>query len=136
MSEAFGFDVPPQSPPPLPHQPSPYHGTIGNVATIGFATLGLLILLLILFSGRGPLLTERMTLPQTGQVQSATFGPITLDGAYQAVSIKARAHALDNAWVDLAYALVDRPPQVSYQAFVLSQPPSGRASAGSWTEGE
>src|SRR3546814_20227758 len=88
MSEAFWVDVPPRSRPPLPHQPSPYHGTIGKVATIGFATLGLLILLLLLFSGRGPLLTERMTLPQTGQVQSTTFGPITLAAAYQAGSTK------------------------------------------------
>src|SRR3546814_15062090 len=133
MSEAFGFDVPPQSPPPLPHQPSPYHGTIGNVATIGFATLGLLILLLILFSGRGPLLTERMTLPQTGQVQSATFGPITLDGAYQAVSIKARDPAPDTAWVDLDYALVDRRTQVSYPAFGVADSYSARGSPWSTT---
>src|SRR3546814_6342974 len=77
-----------------------------------------------------------MTLPQTGQVQSATFGPITLDGAYQAVSIKARAPALDNAWVDLDYALVDRRTQVSYQAFGVAERYSGRDSEGSWTEGD
>src|SRR3546814_20932275 len=78
MSEAFGVDVPPRSRPPLPHQPSPYHGTIGKVATIGFATLGILITMLILFSVRGPLLTERMTLTQTGQERSEKRGVVNL----------------------------------------------------------
>lgn len=136
MEAAFGVDEPPRSSPPLPHQPSPYHGSIGKVAALGFGAIGLLVILFIIFSGGGTLLREEMTLPQNGQFQSATFGPVTLDDAYQAVSIQARAPALDNAWVDLDYALVNRATQVSYQAYGLAERYSGRDSEGSWTEGD
>ena len=43
---------------------------------------------------------------------------------------------LDNAWVDLDYALVNRQTQESYQAYGLAERYSGSDSEGPWTEGD
>jgi hypothetical protein len=69
------------------------------------------------------------------ETRTETLGPITLTRPHQAVAIRARASWLDNAWVDLDYALVDRRTQASWQAYGLAERYSGRDSDGNWTEG-
>jgi hypothetical protein len=135
MRDAFGVGPSPESWPPLPHQPSPYARDGGRMLKLGAAAVLLVLLLLAFFSGGPTLLRE--TLPYTlgGPQRSATLGPVTLTRPWQLVAIKARAPELDNSWVDLDYALVERTSQQAYEAWGVAERYSGRDSDGAWTEG-
>jgi hypothetical protein len=135
MKAAFGIDPPSDPWPPLPHQVSPYGAELGRVAKLGFAA-AFLILLLLIFVGSGSTLL-RGTIPYAldGASRSATLGPITVTKPYQLVSIRAHAPSLDNSWIDIDYALVDRKTQTSFEAYGAAERYSGRDSDGAWTEG-
>jgi len=139
MAEAFGVDEPrkwrPGGPPPLPHQPSPYAGsasTLGKLALLGIVAL--FVLTLIFGGSRNEREFEFSVTPGGGEV-SRTYGPVSFDRPWQAVTIKAQASGLENAWVDLDYALVDRKSQTTYAAYAIAERYSGRDSDGAWTEG-
>jgi hypothetical protein len=135
IRKAFAVDAPRKPWPPLPHQPSPYAGEGRRLGLVA-AAAGALILLLLMFMGGGPTLL-RQTLPFAfdGVAREATLGPVTLTRPYQLVAVRARAPALENAWLDLDYALVDRKTQASFEAYGLAERYSGRDSDGDWTEG-
>jgi hypothetical protein len=135
MRSAFGVE-PPQSPwPPLPHQPPPFAGEASRMTKIGGGT-GVFLFLLFLLIGGGPRLAETI-LPFTvgAGERTATVGPLTLTRPWQFVSIRARVPTLDNSWLDLDYALVDRKSQQSFEAYGVAERYSGRDSDGPWTEG-
>jgi len=67
---------------------------------------------------------------------SATVGPVVFDRPYQAVTIRARAPMLENAWIDLDYALVNRKTQESFEAYAAAERYSGNDEGESWTEGD
>jgi hypothetical protein len=135
IREAFAVDAPRNPWPPLPHQPSPYSADIKRLALTGIAA-AFFILLLVIFMGYGPaVLRGSVPYQLDGTERSATLGPITVTRPYQLIAIDAKAPALENAWIDLDYALVDRKTQASYEAYGLAERYSGRDSDGNWSEG-
>lgn len=135
IEAAFGVTAPRNPWPPLPHQPSPYSKTLKTGFKIALGALAFLLLLTALFSG-GPTLLQRIVpLSLAGQNQNVTLGPIVLTRPYQLVSIRASAPRIENAWVDIDYALVNRATQASYEAYGIAERYSGSDSDGLWTEG-
>lgn len=136
VKQAFGAELyAPAGSPPMPHQPSPYAGMIKPALRFAMLAVAALIVLTVLFGGSRQVLSESITLQPDAAGRSATIGPITLTRSWQAVTIDANAPALDNAWVDLDYSLVDRKTQQSYDAYGLAERYSGYDSDGSWSEG-
>jgi hypothetical protein len=135
IEAAFGVQAPRKPWPPLPHQPSPHRDTLRTAAKLGFAAAALLLLAAIVFGGERTLFSGSVPARVGEGARSATIGPITLTRPHQAVTIRARAPWLDNAWIDLDYALVDRRTQAAWQAYGVAERYSGRDSDGSWTEG-
>jgi hypothetical protein len=136
MERAFGVQVWRNPWPPLPHQPSPYLGLIRTGTKIGLGALLLLFAATFIFGGGSRILAQgSVPLVLDSKPNSVTLGPINVDRRYQIVAIRASAPYLDQAWVDLEYALVDRATQVSYQAYDVAERYSGRDSDGDWTEG-
>ncbi|WP_165356436.1 DUF4178 domain-containing protein [Sphingosinicella sp. BN140058] len=135
IRDAFGVRAPRNPWPPLPHQPSPYVGDMKKLVWIGVGA-ALFVSLLLILMGTGPVLF-RGTLPYAldGTSRTATLGPVTVTRPHQLIAIDAEAPGLENAWVDLDYALVDRKTQASYEAYGLAERYSGRDSDGDWTEG-
>jgi hypothetical protein len=135
MGKAFGVAPPPHDWPPLPHQVSPYAQDLKRLGKF-FLAAAALILVLGFMLGAGPtLFRSTLALQIDGQSRSATLGPVTLTRPRQIVTIRASAPGLENSWVDIDYALVDRKTQASYEAYGLAERYSGRDSDGAWTEG-
>lgn len=135
IGDAFGVESPRNPWPPLPHQVSPYAGEAKWIAMIG-AGISVFLILLYFVMGSAPKLTDA-ALPFTigAGERTATVGPVTLTRPWQLVSIRASAPGLDNSWLDLDYALVDRKTQTSYEAYGAAERYSGRDSDGAWSEG-
>ena len=132
---AFGVRAPRNPWPPLPHQPSPYPATLRTGFKFALGGLALLLVLTFLFSGGPTLFRGTVPLALDGRENSVTLGPVVVNRPYQLVRVRATAPRLENAWVDLDYALVNRQTQESYEAYGLAERYSGRDSDGQWTEG-
>ncbi|WP_158266459.1 DUF4178 domain-containing protein [Allosphingosinicella deserti] len=132
---AFGVRPPRKPWPPLPHQPSPYAGDMKKLVWTGVGTALFVFLLLVVMGSGSTLLRGNLPYALDGTSRTATLGPITATRPYQAIAINAHVPQLDNAWVDLDYALVDRKTQASYEAYGLAERYSGRDSDGDWSEG-
>jgi hypothetical protein len=135
IGDAFGVRAPRNPWPPLPHQPSPYVGEIKKLFRTGFAAAIFILLLLVVMGSGSTLLRGTLAYSLDGVTRNATLGPITVTRPYQLIAIDADARALENAWIDLDYALVDRKTQASYEAYGLAERYSGRDSDGTWSEG-
>lgn len=139
IAEAFAVEPPPPwragGPPPLPHQPSPYNGTARSFGLFAAIAAVALIVASMIFGGSGPRQSFDMVLTPGAGSRSATFGPVAFNRASQAVTIRAQAPSLSNAWVDIDYTLVDRRSQTAYQAAAVAERYSGRDSDGDWAEG-
>lgn len=135
IEQAFGVTAPRNPWPPLPHQPSPYSGRLRTGFKIALGAF-FFLLVLALFFGDGPtLLKADLPVALDGREHSTTLGPVVLNRPYQLVTVNSRAPFLDNGWIDLEYALVDRATQTSYQAYGAAERYSGYDSDGSWNEG-
>ncbi|AJR23096.1 DUF4178 domain-containing protein [Sphingobium sp. YBL2] len=134
------FDVPP--PPrwmpgmtPLAHQPSPYARRIREWLPIGAIAFMALLVLLTLFG--------RTTQPQTfgfpvtpdGAQVSQSFGPIIVPVGRQAMTVETLTSNVEQGWVDIDIAFVNRKTQESYEAYALNEHYSGYDADGSWAEG-
>lgn len=135
IRRAFGVTPPFHPWPPLPHQPSPYRGVMRIGARIGIGALVLMFLLTLFLSGGPTMLEGAVPVALDGQARSQTIGPVTFTRPYQLVSIRAFAPSLENGWVDIDYALVNRATQESYEAYGVAERYSGSDSDGPWTEG-
>ncbi len=135
IEQAFGVTAPRNPWPPLPHQPSPYGPRLRTGFKVALAALVFLALVTILFSGGPTLYKTNFPVDLDGREHSTTLGPVTVTRPYQLVSIRASAPRIDNGWIDLDYALVDRRTQTSYTAYGLAERYSGSDSEGYWTEG-
>lgn len=135
VSAAFRVGPPPKSSPPLPHQPSPHARTLRSFGKAAAATLVVLFLVMFLFAGNPVLLKREVTIRTDGQDQSITLGPIALTRAYQALTVRAEAPGLDNAWVEFGYGLVDRRSGTAYEAADIAESYSGSDADGPWREG-
>jgi hypothetical protein len=136
IEQAFGVKAPRNPWPPLPHQPSPYRKPLKTGFKLALVATGFLFLLTILFSGGPTLLRQSVPLTLDGRERTVTLGPVTVNRPYQLVRLSARAPSLENAWVDIDYALVNRQTQESYVAYGLAERYSGSDSDGPWTEGD
>ena len=138
-ASAFGLSPPrpwrPGGAPPPAHQGSPYGGGGRRAGRGGLGALAALVAILILFGGSGAKQSYRLAVRTDGPGASATIGPVTLSRAWQAVTIRADAPGIDNAWIDLDYALVDRKTQQRYEAYGVAEHYSGSDSDGPWSEG-
>ncbi|MBX9813712.1 MAG: DUF4178 domain-containing protein [Sphingomonas sp.] len=132
---AFGVEAPRNPWPPLPHQPSPYRRAIAPMGWIAGLAVLFMLIAAVAFSGGRSLARATLPIAADGREQSATIGPITLNAPWQKVTIRARVPALDNGWVELDYALVDRKTQARYEAGAAAEQYHGVDSDGSWSEG-
>ena len=135
IKAAFAVDAPRDPWPPLPHQPSPYRGAIAPMGWIAALALLFMLIAAIAFSGERTLARTTLPIAADGRDQSATIGPITLNSPWQKVVIRAEVPQVDNGWVDLDYALVDRKTQARYEAGGAAEQYHGRDNDGSWSEG-
>ncbi|MBC7985573.1 MAG: DUF4178 domain-containing protein, partial [Sphingomonadaceae bacterium] len=135
VTDAFGIPPRPKGGTPLPHEPSPHRATAGMVGKFALLAIGALILISFLFGGTSNPESTTISLATDEREQSATIGPVELDRPYQAVTVTARAPGIDNSWVDLSYALVDRETGDTYEANNVVEAYSGTDSEGSWSEG-
>ncbi|MDQ8754619.1 DUF4178 domain-containing protein [Sphingosinicella sp. LHD-64] len=135
IEQAFGVRAPRDPWPPLPHQPSPYRGVMKVGARIALIAVGVMFLLTLLMSGGPSLFEGYVPVELDRRAQNVTAGPIEATRPYQLISIEAWAPNLENGWIDLDYALVNRATQESYEAYGVAERYSGRDSDGAWSEG-
>lgn len=121
---------------PSPHERSPYGVLLLQAVVVAFVALVAMLLMSMGGSGRERLVSQRIEAPMDAGSRSTVIGPITLAQRYNRVTIGADAMALDNAWVDLDYALVDRRTQDSFDSWATAERYSGRDSEGPWSEGD
>lgn len=121
--------------PPLPHQPSPHRGFLRSAWKVALLALVLIFGVMIAFSGEKWVTAGTFAIASDGSEKSVTLGPVTFDRPYQRVEIDADVPQLENGWVDLDYALVNRATQQSYTAYGAAERYSGSDSDGPWTEG-
>lgn len=135
---AFDVAPPPMWMPgmtPLAHQPSPYARRIRGWWPIAALSFLALLLLLTLFGRAMQPQTFAVTAIPDGPAVSQTFGPIVLPLGRQAMTVKATTPGVEQGWVDVDVAFVDRKTQDSYDAYALNEQYSGRDSDGYWSEG-
>jgi len=140
MVAAFCVQPPPEwypgGPPPLAHQPSPFARTARVALKLALAGFAALFLIFLMFGGTNRRQSFEFAVDTASGASSATVGPVVFDRPYQAVTIRARAPMLENAWIDLDYALVNRKTQESFEAYAAAERYSGNDGGESWTEGD
>jgi hypothetical protein len=135
VSAAFGIKAA-NGWPPLPHQPSPWgKGLVGMIA-MGAITCFAMFVLVLSFGSTGDRVEQQFSLAMGKPDQTIPIGSLTINRAYQAVTIEASAEPLDNAWVDLEYSLANRATQKSIDASGVLEAYSGSDSDGPWSEGD
>ena len=122
--------------PPLPHQPSPWGKGLFSMIAMGAIACFLMVVLVISFGRSGDRVEQQFLLGMDKPDQTVAIGTLSINRAYQAVTIKAEAQPLDNAWVDLQYSLVNQATQQSIDATGVLEAYSGTDSDGAWSEGD
>ncbi|MES2445074.1 MAG: DUF4178 domain-containing protein [Pseudomonadota bacterium] len=135
MQAAFGVRPPVDSWPPLPHQPSPHAAWLKSAWPVGVIALALMLVVMIVFGGESRTVAGSFAIASDEREQSVTLGPLNFDRAWQRVEISAEVPRLENGWLDLDYALVNRANQQAYTAYGAAERYSGSDSDGPWTEG-
>ena len=138
IRQAFDVPRPPRWMPgmtPLAHQPSPYARRIRDWLPIGaIAFMALLVLFVLLGRTMQPQTFGFPVTPDGVQV-SQSFGPIIVPAGRQAMTVETLTSNVEQGWVDIDIAFVDRKTQDSYEAYALNEHYSGYDSDGSWAEG-
>jgi hypothetical protein len=131
VERAFGLE-----PPEMPA--SRHHGSReAPLAKTLIALIATVIMLFISVIGPGEqqvINTDLMPVPD-GPVLTETIGVVSLQRRRSIVAVTTRAD-LDNAWVDLDVALVDRKTQERFEAYTVVERYSGTDSDGRWSEGD
>jgi hypothetical protein len=119
-----------------PHQPCPATQTLGFIKRYvwGALVLALVLQIATLFVARSQAILIGSYEPAAGRGQKAVFGPVHLDARRSLNEITAAA-PLNNSWVDLDYALVNKDTGESYEFGSGFEFYSGADSDGAWTEG-
>jgi hypothetical protein len=120
---------------PLAHQPSPFARALKGWWPIAALAFVALIALLTLFGRTMQPQSFAFRLTPDGPQVSQTFGPIVLPLARQALTVEAVTPDVDQGWVDVDIAFVNRKTQDSYDAYALNERYSGQDSDGYWSEG-
>jgi len=138
IRQAFDVPRPPRWWPgmtPLAHQPSPYVQRIRSWVPIGAITLIALLVLLTLFGRTMQPQTFGFPVTPDGASVSQSFGPITVPIGRQAMTVETLTSNVEQGWVDIDIAFVNRKTQESYEAYALNEHYSGYDSDGGWSEG-
>ena len=138
ICDAFDVPAPPRWLPgitPLAHQPSPFAHRVKSWLPVGLVTFAVLIGLFLLFGRTFQPQTFGFPVTPDGPEVSQTFGPIILPAPRQGVTIETRTSNIEQGWVDIDVALVNRATQDSYEAYALNERYSGNDGDGHWTEG-
>ena len=101
-----------------------------------YAIVALMLASMLGCSSHKVLLTQDIALDLDAPGRTVVLGPIEMTSPLSALTVRAETSGLDNAWVDLAYSLVDRRTPQSYDAYTAAEYYHGRDSDGDWTEGE
>ncbi|HVJ00552.1 MAG TPA: DUF4178 domain-containing protein, partial [Sphingomonas sp.] len=135
VERAFGASPSGSWWPPMPHQPSPHSAWLKQGLKVAIGAVAALILLMFLFGNSRWGEVGSFPIASDGATRSVTLGPVELTGSYQHIDIRAEVPVLNNGWVDLDYALVNRATQKAYEAYAAAERYSGRDSDGDWNEG-
>ncbi|MDB5708303.1 MAG: hypothetical protein JWL96_373 [Sphingomonas bacterium] len=121
---------------PSPHEPSPWRDRLIEALIIGAVAMFTLIVIAMMASGTTQVAAQAAVAVLDGGTQTAVIHNIVLRNARNRVVIDAQAGALQNAWVDVDYSLVEQKTQENYDAYALAEHYNGRDSDGSWSEGD
>ncbi len=132
VESAFGIaaEAPPRRAASLDDEAAPTFNTI----IAGIAT-ALLLLILMFGPWAQQVLVETIVVTPDGPTVTQKFGPVVLTRASSGVAVRGYAE-LENAWVDLDFALVNRANQDRYDGTTTAEHYRGRDSDGEWTEGD
>lgn len=102
---------------------------------LALATLFLSMLVMVIMGISSNRISQQVAVPVDGREVTVNLGRITINRAYQVVTLEATSGSFDNKWVDIDYTLVDRATQRGYTAYGVVEHYSGYDSDGSWSEG-
>ncbi len=108
-------------------------GLFESLMIAGVAVAALLLVMVTAPSAQLALM-ETMLVELAGKTTTQVIGIVQLPRTSSAVKIEARA-SLDNSWVDLDYALVNRVTQQRIEASSTAEAYHGQDSDGYWSEG-
>jgi hypothetical protein len=108
-------------------------GLLESLMVAGVAVAALLLVMVTAPSAQ-PSLTKTMQVEPAVKTTTQVIGTLQLPRTSSAVKIEASA-SLDNSWVDLDYALVNRVTQQRIEASGIAEYYRGQDSDGNWSEG-
>ncbi len=119
-----------------PHQPCPATETLASIKRFlwGGLALALLIQIATMFLTRNEKIPIGSYVPPADHAQEVVFGPMHLD-ARRSLNELTASSALNNGWVELDYALVNKDTGESYEFGNEFEFYSGADSDGAWSEG-
>lgn len=119
------------------NQPSPQQQSRRLFARITIAAMLIAVLIHAFYASAQPryLLNATIDLSDPAHPQTDSFGPFTLDRAWNAVDIELRS-PVDNSWADLAVALVNEETGKTYWTGHGVEFYRGIDSDGAWSEGQ
>ena len=121
---------------PSPHEPSPWRNRLIEAIIIGVVAMVTLLVIATMASGTDTVGSGTAVAVLEGGTQTAVIHNIVLPNERNRVVIDAQAEALDNAWVDIDYSLVEHKTQENYDAYALAEYYTGTDSDGAWHEGD
>lgn len=119
-----------------PHQPCPASVTLQGIQRYlwGALLLALVLQVATVFAARSEKIVVGDYQPAAGRGQETAFGPVHLAASHSLNEISASA-PLNDSWVELDYALVNKATGKSYEMGQQFEYYSGVDSDGAWTEG-
>ncbi len=132
VESAFGLEPPPAD------EPASQFGQ--RRAPLETSLIALVATVLLLFiSVLGPsekrLLEVQLMAVPDGPVLTETLGVVPINRHRSIVAVTSWAN-LENAWVDLDFALVNRATQERFEAYAIAERYTGHDSDGYWSEGD
>lgn len=121
---------------PSPHEPSPWRDRLTEAIIIAVAAIIVLVAIAIFGGGAHVVAQRQLQVVLDAATTTSVITPIDLPDNRTAVTLSARARALDNSWVDIDYSLVNRKTQESFDAYALAESYRGQDSDGAWSEGD
>ena len=132
---AFGLPPRDTSDDATDHGGSPHRRALLESLYVG--GLAIVLLFIVMLAGPAPrlALSGALIVEPGGKPVTQVFGPFALDRGTSAVGITASA-SVDNARVELDYALVNTVTQQRFEAGTTAEYYRGRDSDGDWSEGD
>jgi hypothetical protein len=120
---------------PAPHHPSPFAASYRGLPLVGLIATVLLFIAFFGISATQFVGIYNVPVRMEGSTITGSFGPIVLKGAWQALTVTTDTPNVEQGWVDIDIAFVERKTQESYEAYSLNEHYYGSDSDGPWSEG-